>query len=105
MASKKVKIGNLIVTNGKHGMMRSLALGNKGKDPKYNISVEVVVRDASGAVIAKQTDGFVELVDPRTQPQELLSAGVISEEVANKMANNASKLSEKVKYQLMVKRV
>jgi hypothetical protein len=109
MASKYIKIGSIIATDNKNdpnGPKRiSIGLGQKGKNTQYDLSVEVLVKDKSGKVVARQTDGFINLVDPRTQPDELLKAGVINEDQAIEMKNNASKLSEKVRYILQVPRL
>lgn len=44
-----------------------LALGDlKNTDPKYNTSVEVIVRDHLGNVVYQQQNGFINLDDPRT---------------------------------------
>ena len=46
-----------------------LKLGNNGnKDPKYDLTVEVTVKNAAGEVVAKTTDGFLTLSDPRKSP-------------------------------------
>src|SRR5689334_22759637 len=105
--SKTLEIGSLIVTDRKDGSKGvSLALGrkNKGEYSKYDLSVEVIVRDASGKVVSQQKDGFINLVDPRTRPDELLKAGVISEEVAEKMRGQASRTPDKIKYVMQVSR-
>lgn len=98
--AKKFTFGNLIKTTGKDNQTRlSLALGSKNnRDPKYDFSVEITVKDSAGRVIAKQNDGFIDLVDPRTEGDRLLSLGIISEEVAEKMKTSAAKISEKVRY-------
>jgi hypothetical protein len=106
--AKNVQIGSLIVTQDESGKQRvSIGLGKKSTNPKYskyNVSVEVVVRDGSGKVIARQTDGFINLSDPRTKPDELLQAGIISEEKAVEMREAASKTPEKIRYHLEVSR-
>lgn len=62
--SKYVKLG--AVLKSKDGEGSYIALGdNKAKDEKYRFSVELIVRDAAGNVVAKQTDGFVSVFDPR----------------------------------------
>lgn len=44
-----------------------LALGDlKNTDPKYNHSVEVIVRDSTGKEVHRQTNGYINLDDPRT---------------------------------------
>jgi hypothetical protein len=42
-----------------------IRLGEKGRNEKYNTTVELVIKDASGNVIGTQTDGFLTLSDPR----------------------------------------
>lgn len=104
--AKNVQIGSLLVTEDKNGNQRvSIGLGKKNKPEysKYDVSVELVVKDGSGKVIARQKDGFINLIDPRTQPDELFKAGVISEETAEKMREQASRTPDKIKYQLQVK--
>jgi|ERR1035437_1609282 hypothetical protein len=44
----------------------SIKLGqDQNTDPKYNLSVELVVKNSAGEVVAHQTDGWVTLKDPR----------------------------------------
>jgi hypothetical protein len=53
-----------------------IKLGNTGKNEQYNLTVELVVKNHQGEVVAKQTDGFLQLLDPRKAPlanQEALS--------------------------------
>lgn len=59
--------------------MVSIALGqSKNKDPKYNTTVEIIVRDSEGKVIHQQTDGFLNLLDPRdvSKTPEKVPAGL-----------------------------
>lgn len=98
--SKNVRIGSLVVNEYKGKRLLSIGLGNKSKNSKYDLHVEVVVKDSQGKVVSKQTDGFLGLEDPRTKPDELLAAGIISEDIAHKMKEDVSKLSDKVKYNL-----
>lgn len=64
--AKFVKIGNVI--RNKHGK-EALALGdNRNRDPKYNFSVEVIVRDNEGKEVHRQKDGFLNFHDPRKNP-------------------------------------
>ena len=64
--NKYVKVGNVIKT--KKGNF-TLALGNnRAKDDKWNYSVEFTVKDAKGNVVYQQTDGFLNLFDPRKRP-------------------------------------
>ena len=100
---KKVKIGALVSGKDKNGRAyRSLVLGNKSTNDEYTTRVEVTVKDAAGKVLYTQTDGFLNLVDPRTQPDDLLAAGLISPELHEKMKSGVKNLSDKVKYVLEV---
>jgi len=46
-----------------------IKLGRQNKNnPKYDLTVELVVKDANGTVVATQTDGFLNLSDPRKSP-------------------------------------
>lgn len=64
--SKYVKIGNVIKTK-KGGF--ALALGNdRAKDDKWNFSVDISVKDAKGNVVYTQSNGFLNLFDPRKRP-------------------------------------
>lgn len=106
MASKYVKLGSLIVSKRQDGSDNiSIGLGQKGKNAQYNLTVELVVKDATGKVVARQTDGFINLTDPRTEADDLLKIGLIDEEKAAVMRENAKKLSDKVKYILKVPRL
>jgi hypothetical protein len=106
MATKKYKIGSLIKNeieeevNGQKVKRSwlSVGLGQKGKDPKWDLSVEIIVKDNNGKVVAKQTDGFLDVVDPRKEPEDLLAAGFIDEAQAEKMKQGLTKLSPKVRY-------
>ncbi len=107
--SKVYKLGNLIAKpatdkqgnvilgpDGKQKTWVSLALGNKGnKDKKYDVHVELTVKDGDGNVLHRQNDGFISLVDPRTQPDELLASGFITEERADQMRAGWDKLETK----------
>lgn len=43
-----------------------LRLGQQNpKKPQYDVSVEVIVKDANGVVIQTMKDGFLTLTDPR----------------------------------------
>jgi len=105
--AKNVQIGSVMVSDDKNGNKRiSIGLGRKNKPPYQNndVTVEVLVKDSTGKVLARQTDGFLNLVDPRTQPDELLKLGLVSEETAGKMRASAAKLPEKIKYQVVLPR-
>jgi hypothetical protein len=111
MAAKKVKVGSLIKSeverevNGQKvkQSLLSIGLGNKGKNADYHQTVEVIVRDNRGKIVAQQIDGFLDVVDPRKEPEDLYKAGIIDEEQFHKMKDNASKLSEKVRYILKMR--
>lgn len=104
----KLRIGSLIAEkkksqSGQEYTTVFLGLGNdRNKDPKYNTTVELTVRDHLGNVIHSQKNGFVSLVDPRTEPDELLSAGIISQERADQMKDRLSNLPDKIKYTLQL---
>ena len=47
----------------------SIKLGLDGnKDPKYDLHVELIVKNNAGEVVARQTDGWLTLKDPRQSP-------------------------------------
>lgn len=96
--AKNVRVGNLLNNKVNGKTLLSIGLGNKGKDPKYNTTVEITIKDSEGNVIAKQTNGFLNLVDPRKEPDDLFAAGKITEEVRDKMKSGVAKLNEMVKY-------
>lgn len=109
--AKKLKVGSLLVNKRKfmnqgkevEKTMISIGLGNiKNLDPKYNLTVEFIVKDHNGNIVHRQENGFINLVDPRTQPDELLSAGLISQEIHASMKERISKLPEMVKYSLEI---
>jgi hypothetical protein len=61
--NKFVRVGT--VMKSKQGEGSYVVLGNpKAKDDRYRLSVELTVKDASGKVIATQTDGFLSVFDP-----------------------------------------
>lgn len=105
--AKKYKVGSLIKTDKEYEnngvktkkTFLSIGLGQKNpKKPEWDQSVEVIIRNNKGDVIARQTDGFLDVVDPRQEPKELLAAGAIDEVMAEKMTENVRKLSDKVRY-------
>lgn len=101
---KNLEIGTLLVKTRENGSKNVfLALGNKGAKEQYNVSVEIIVRDNNNNVIHQQTDGFVNLQDPRTLPDELLKLKFIDEAKAEKMKENALRIPESVKYKLIVR--
>lgn len=107
----KIKIGSLLVNErtfvnqGKEVKKNlvSVALGNvKNKDPKYNLSVTLIVKDSTGKVVHQQENGYINLVDPRLQPDELLAAGLITEDQALTKKQQLLKLPDMVKYNLEI---
>lgn len=98
--AKNINIGRII--ENEYGV--SVALGNKSDNPEYNLNVEVVVKDGHGKVLHKAVNGFINIQDPRTLHDELLAAGKITEEVHGQMKERARKISDKVKYNLVVPR-
>ena len=98
--AKYRKIGS--VFKGKTGPF--IALGDsKSKNEKYNFTVEIVVKDNQGKVIAEQKNGFINLNDPRKEPTRLLEANLISEDTAAEMEEKVKNLSEKLLFNLMIK--
>jgi hypothetical protein len=106
MANKYIEIGNLIAKEKEDGTTSVfLALGKKNRDSnysKYDLTVELVVKDATGKVVARQTDGFVSLNDPRKQADELLAKGIINEQDAAKMKERTAKLPPSIRYSMQV---
>lgn len=110
--AKKITIGNLLLNEIDGRKMVSIGLGQKNKkNPKYDLTVEITVKDATGKVVASQKDGWINLVNPRTQPDELLAAGIIKEDAAIKMKEDWKKLetanpafAKKLQYKLTVDR-
>lgn len=108
--SKKIKVGSLLATEvddkatGAKKRLLSVALGTKSPhNPQNDLSVEITVKDSKGNIVAQQKDGYLDLIDPRKQPDELFAAGLIDKSMRDKMLENVSKISEKVKYQVMIK--
>lgn len=60
---KKFKVG--AVQKKKDGSGVTVKLGNFNKNTKYATTTEVIVRDAQGNVLARSTDAFLQVVDPR----------------------------------------
>ena len=109
--AKKLKVGVLLVNNrtfdnngrSVQKTMVSLALGSsKNQDPTYNTTVELIVKDHTGKVVHRQENGFLNLVDFRKQPDELLAEGRISESDYEAMKERISRVSESIKYNLEV---
>lgn len=61
---KRFKVGNVQLKMDKSGV--TVALGNpKAKNEQYRTTVEVIVKDNKGNVLAKTENGFLQVVDPR----------------------------------------
>lgn len=110
--AKQLRIGSLrvsqqkFINNGQEveKTMVSLALGNlKNKDSKYDLNVKVIITDNTGKVVHTQENGFISLIDPRTQPDELAAGGFISSEEAALRNERLKTLPKEIKYQLQVK--
>lgn len=70
--SKMSQIGS--VWTKKDGTGHFIKLGNQNKNEKYNLTVELTVRDSSGKVVSQITDGFLTLIDPREKQGANLDA-------------------------------
>jgi hypothetical protein len=113
MAKQKwIKVGSLIKTEKEFEVngskvkktFLSIGLGNKNtKKPEYDQTVEIVVRNSKGEIVSTQKDGFLDVVDPRKEPDDLFAAGAIDEEMHGKMKENVAKLSDKVRYVLRLR--
>lgn len=84
MARKFHKVGNVQMKKDRSGT--TIALGNYNKNPAYQTTVEMIVRDAQGNVLAKQVGGFLQVSDPRKRP------GITEEQV--------EKIPEWIKYEI-----
>lgn len=62
------KLGTIWNRKDKTGKFVRLG-DDRNKDPKYNFSVEVTIKDGNGEVVASQTDGFLTVLDPRKSPK------------------------------------
>lgn len=102
---KKLTFGKVMTKKNKEGKINTfIALGQRNpKAPQYDLSVEIVVRGPNGDVLARQTDGFLEVVNPRTKHTELLALNLITEEQAAKMAERASKIPDAIRHELVIK--
>jgi hypothetical protein len=105
---KKIKVGVLMLNEveykGEKKKLLSLGLGNRNKNkPEYDYKLELVVKDGNGKVVATQSDGFLDLVDPRKEPDDLFKAGIINEEQYNKMKERLEKLPDMIKYEVRMK--
>jgi hypothetical protein len=67
--SKLSKIGTVWEKKDKSGFFIKLGNQNK-KNSKYDLHVELLVKDSEGNVVSKQTDGFLTLVNPKLQAQQ-----------------------------------
>ncbi len=84
--SKQVKFGTVWNKKWPDGRPNvCISLGQTSGKPEYQYDVTVMITDKKGNVIAKQTNGFLNVVDPRKLPEELLAAGKIGEDTADKM--------------------
>lgn len=64
---KKFKIGTVQTKKDKSGV--TVAVGNPtAKNEKFRTTVEITVKDANGNVLAKAENGFLQVVDPRKNP-------------------------------------
>jgi hypothetical protein len=65
--SKFLRIGAVVKKRNGKGVV--VALGNaQAKNEKYRTTVEVTLKDASGKTIAKTTNGFLSVFNPRQRP-------------------------------------
>jgi hypothetical protein len=102
---KQVKLGTVISEKRPDGSNNTyIALGSqKNKDPKYDFNVSIMVTDKDGNVLAKQTNGFVNVTDPRKLPDILLATGKINEEQADRMRERVSRMPAKISKELFIK--
>lgn len=105
MANKRLKVG--IIRSKKHKFgnqpekqMISVGLGSSLGNPKYALNVELIVTNNEGKVLHRQTNGWVNVVDPRKRPKELYEAGLVTEDVYNDMLERSLKVPEEIKYEL-----
>lgn len=109
MANKKVKFATIMRKKQENGSYSNfIVLGNKSKDSsksKYDVSVEIIVRDNTGTVIAHQQDGFISVEDPRTRPDELLNNKAIDEAQYNKMLEAVGRIPDTVRAELTINKV
>lgn len=108
MAAQKAKLGVVISEkktrrDGQEYVSTYIGLGQRSSNPKYNTSVEIIVRDGTGNIIGRQTDGFIEVSNPRTKPDELLAAKLIDESQHAKMTDAAERIPAKIKQELFIK--
>ena len=61
---KKFRIGTVQMKKDNSGP--TVRVGNpEAKDPKYITNVEITVKDGNGNVLAKATNGYLQVLDPR----------------------------------------
>lgn len=65
MGAKKFKVGN--VQTKKDGVGTTIRLGSYSKNLKYATSVQLIVRDGAGNIVADVKDGYLQVIDPRTR--------------------------------------
>lgn len=65
MSVKRFKAGTVNLKKDKSG--RTIKLGSYSKNPQYATTTQIIIRNASGDVLADVTDPFLVVVDPRTQ--------------------------------------
>lgn len=63
---KKYKVGNVQLKKDRSGT--TVALGNVSKNSKYATNIEIIVRDGEGNELARSTNGFLKVENPRTRP-------------------------------------
>lgn len=83
---KKFKVG--VVQTKKSGDGVTIKLGNWSKNPKYATTTEIIVRDSEGNVLARTTEGYLQVVNPRQRE------GITEEQL--------SKIPEYIKSELFV---
>lgn len=82
---KYIKVGT--VMKKKDGTSNFLALGQSNpKNPKYNFTVEITIKDATGAVVGQTTNGILSIQNPRKRP------GISEEQAARIPANILSEI-------------
>ena len=82
---KYTRVGTVLASKNEGGGSY-IALGDpKNENEKYQYSVEIIVRDAKGAIVKQQTNGFISCYDPRRNrdnvPDMVLFELSLSEEV------------------------
>lgn len=60
---KRFKVG--AVQKKKDGNGTTVSLGSKSNNPKYKTTVQLIVRDGTGNVVADVTDPYLVVSDPR----------------------------------------